>query len=242
MTTHDLPVFDTGCTATVITLDDAEDAAVTFRPSRASGTPVMADGRTDRSPETHRAAIGSAGNADEHEGVGTSNLRKEFDEGRIPAWLRETAEVFDEIYQTAHLPPARPTIRECHTLGQMTGPERQARASQVLRLVQYRCGHLFRDLVRAVVLDESMSSIGLDLGGNSKDAARLGRLRIADALAFAHGALADVDRWQRQQDRAIAAGVAVTPILARAIGQKSAAPAWIHEAANDDMRQLKVAA
>ncbi|MDF2981402.1 MAG: hypothetical protein K0Q69_1174, partial [Devosia sp.] len=220
----------------------AEAAAVTFRPSRASGTPVAADGRTDRTPEAHRAMVAMADHADEHEGTGQSNLRKEFDEGRIPAWLRETAELFDELYHTAHLPAARPTIRECHTLGRMTGPERQARASQALRLVQYRCGHLFRDLVRAVVLDESMSSIGLELGGNSKDAARLGRLRLADALVFAHGALADMDRWQRRHEREISSNAPITPILARAIGQKSVAPAWIHEAANDDLRQLKVAA
>lgn len=240
--TDDLPIFDAGRTAIVINLDDAEATAPRFQPSRANGTPVMADGRTDRSPADHRDIIAAAGCDEEHAGAGPSNLRKEFDEGRLPAMLRETAEVFDELYRLAHTPAPRPTIADCLAFGRLNGPERHARANQVLRLVQYRSGHLYRDLVRAVVLDESMASMGLDLGGNTKDAAKLGRQRVTDALTFARAALEDLDRWQRRQERAIAAGSPLTPILARAIGQVSVAPQWIHDAANDDIRQLKVAA
>ncbi|WP_454684891.1 hypothetical protein [Ancylobacter moscoviensis] len=238
----DLPVFDAGRTVTFLSLDDASAGVPKFRPSAAAGAPTISDGRTIRSPAEHRAAIETADDAEEHEGAGTSNLRKEFDEGRLPPDLRETAEVLETLFARALAPPARPTIAECLAHGRLNGAERHARANQVLRLVAYRCGHLYPDLVRAVVLDESMSSIGLDLGGNSKDASKLGRQRVIDALVFAHGALADMDRWQRRHERKITSNAPITPILARAIGQKSMAPAWVHEAANDDLRKLKVAA
>ncbi|MCB4771804.1 hypothetical protein LGR54_24640 [Ancylobacter sp. Lp-2] len=224
-------------------LDNPSDLSVPrFRPSAPASAPLVTDGRSCRSPAQHRADIAKAGTSDErHEGDGQSNLRKAFDTGLLPAELRETAAVFDELYHLAHTPPARPTIYECQSLGRLTGPERQARARQVLRLLQYRCGHLYRDLVRAVIHDEPMAAIGADLGGNTKDSARLGRQRVADALTFARSALADMDCWQRRQDRAVDVGSPIVPITARAIGDIGI-PEWIHEAANDDLRQLKQAA
>ncbi len=86
-----------------------------------------------------------------------------------------------------------------------------------------------------------MSSIGLDLVAIPSDAARLGRLRIADALVFANGTLADMDRWRNGGTSEISSRAPIRQSWPVPSARKSVAPAWIHEAANDDLRQMKVA-
>lgn len=239
---RDVPVSEAGQTLPYALDNPDAFRVLRFRPTAPAGAPIVYDGRSCRSPAQHRVAIAKAGITEHrHEGDGQLSLRKAFDAGLLPSDLREAAEVFDEFYYLAHTPPARPTISECQSFGRLTGPECHARARQVLRLLEYRCGHLYADLVRVVIQDESMAAIGADLGGNTKDSAKLGRLRVTDALTFTRAALADIDRWQRRQERAIAAGSSITPITARAIGDIGI-PQWIHEAANDDLRQLRDAA
>jgi len=236
-----LPVFD-ACRAPTALIDDPELAEPCFRPSAPAGVPIVSDGRTSRSPSEHRSAIATAGNDDEpRPALQETNLRREFAERRLPPELAETADDIADLFAQAHAIPSAPTISECRNLGCLTSPERRVCAQQVLGLVAYRCGHLWADLLRAVIDDESMTEIGGPLGGNSRDSARLGRQRVTDALTFAASARADIDRWSRAQERAITTGQAIRPIVARAIGQQSAAPAWIHTLANDDMRRAQAA-
>lgn len=200
------------------------------------------DGRTGRSPSEHRAAVAAAGtDIDPRPAMVENNLRLEFHRGHLAPELAEVADTLATLYHFANAKPSAPTIAECRNLGALTGPERHARACQVLRLVRYRCGHLWPDLLLAVVDDASMTEIGGALGGNSRDSARLGRQRVSDALQFAEAALADMERWATRQEQDIASATDIKPIIARAIGQRSAAPDWIHQVANDDLRRVMAA-
>ncbi|MGU3494149.1 hypothetical protein ACLBXM_08905 [Xanthobacteraceae bacterium A53D] len=240
---HDLPVFDAG-RPPVSTVDRPDDLPLpTFRPAPMAGAVLQWEpGRTVRTPAEHRALVAKAGTELTHEPTDHSNLGREFLDKYLPAELCETAEAFDIVYQQAHTPPASPTKAECLNRSTLTAPERHARGRQMLRLIEYRCGHLYIDLVSAVIEDEPMSTIGARYGGNTKDSAKLGRLRVADALTFARDAMRDLARWEAGQQARIRTGAKMHTITCRAIGQQAGLPDWIHEAANDDVRRLDLAA
>ncbi|MGU3492921.1 hypothetical protein ACLBXM_02665 [Xanthobacteraceae bacterium A53D] len=239
----DTPVFDAG-RPPVPTVDRPDhDGAHHFRRSPLTGAVIPWEaGVTVRTPAEHRALVAKAGMELTHEPTDHSNLGTEFLDKRIPAELCETAEAFEIVYQQAHTPPASPTKAECLNRSALTAPERHARGRQMLRLIEYRCGHLYIDLVSAVIEDEPMSTIGARYGGNTKDSAKIGRLRVVDALTFAQGAMRDLARWEASQQARIRTGAKMQPIVCRAIGQQAGLPDWIHEAANDDVRRLDLAA
>lgn len=224
---HDTPVFDTSALPDPL-LDDPSDLPVAFRRSRARGAPIADPSRTGRRPSAwEKQAAGEP-----------TPLQQEFDSGRLPRFLSETAEVVAGLYEATHRSPPSPARVDMTAPGRLVGPEVTARARQVLALVRCRTGHLYRDLIGAAVFGASMRDIGARHGGNANDGAKIGREKVRDGLLFALAALNDLERWGRAQDRAVRQDAPPPSIRCRALGVARDIPeTWIR-AANDDLRRL----
>lgn len=224
---QDLPVFDVSALPDAI-LDDPSDLPVAFRRSCSHGAPIADPPRTGRRPSSaERQAAGEP-----------TPLEQEFDAGRLPAFLRETADVVAALYEATHRSPPNPARVDMAAPGRLVGPEVTARARQVLTLVRCRAGHLYRDLIAAAVFGATMRDIGMRHGGNANDAAKIGREKVRDGLLFALAALNDLERWGRAQDRAVRRDMPPPAIPCRALGFARDIPAAWLCAANDDLRRL----
>lgn len=221
------PVFDAGRVSGRVELDKP-DYSVSFRPGGQAGAPI---------PEPTRA--GRAPSASERQAAGEPiALTQEFDARRLPAFLRETAETIAALFETVHRSTPSPARVDVAAPGRLVGPEITARARQVLALVSYRAGHLYRDLIDATVFGISMREIGARHGGNANDSSKLGREKVRDGLLFARAALEDLQSWGRTQERAVQRDLAPPAITCRALGYGADVPASWHEAANDNVRRL----
>lgn len=224
---QDAPIFDAAGRPDAI-LDDPSDLPVAFRRSRSRGVPIADPPRTGRRPS-----------ASEKQAAGEPTpLQQEFDSGRLPAFLRETAEVVAALFEATHRQPPSPARVDTAAPGRLVGPEVTVRARQVLTLVRCRTGHLYRDLIAAAVFGASMRDIGMRHGGNANDAAKIGREKVRDGLLFALAALNDLERWGRAQDRAVRQDAPPPSIRCRALGFARDIPAAWLRAANDDLRRL----
>ncbi|PZQ80015.1 MAG: hypothetical protein DI549_18415 [Ancylobacter novellus] len=223
-----MPVFDAGRSRGRVELDKPSEYPVSFRPARDAGAPIPEPARTGRAPSaSERQAAGEP-----------APLAQEFDSGRLPAFLRETAETIAALFETVNRSTPSPARIDIAAPGRLVGPEVTARARQVLALVSYRAGHLWRDLIDATVFGVAMRDIGTRHGGNANDSAKLGREKVRDGLLFARAALEDLQSWGRTQERAVQRDIALPAIGCRALGYGADVPANWHEAANDNVRRL----
>jgi len=224
----DTPVFDAGRLSGHVELDEPDDYTVSFRPGPQAGAPIPEPARTGRAPSaSERQAAGEP-----------ALLVQEFDSGRLPAFLRETAETVAALFETVHRSTPSPARIDISAPGRLVGAEVTARARQVLALITYRAGHLYRDLIDAAVFGRSMRDIGARHGGNANDSAKIGREKVRDGLLFARAALEDLQSWGRTQERAVQRDLAPPAITCRALGYGADVPASWHEAANDNVRRL----
>lgn len=232
------------------TRDERQDAT--------EGTPLEREFRDGRLPEFLRHAADVIAELHERAALPASACRSPSlaDEGDEPAfgsdeWKKQpnqsyllqgydiTAVVPDAASEAERVPVK--SIRATPPADQLCGVEIRVRAAQVLAFVRYRCAHLWRDLIDAVVLGRSMRDIGVRHGGNANDAAKLGREKVRDALTLAHDALADLLRWEKADTNALTGAAPIVPRIAKAIGQNVDVPQKWHVAANDDLRAVKVA-
>lgn len=224
---HDAPIFGAAGRPDAL-LDDPSGLPVAFRRSRSRGVPIADPPRTGRRPSAaERQAAGEP-----------TPLQQEFDSGRLPGFLSEPAEVVAALFEATHRSPPSPARIDMAAAGRLVGPEVTARARQVLALVRYRAGHLYRDLIAAAVFSATMRDIGMRHGGNANDAAKLGREKVRDGLLFALAALNDLERWGRAQDRAVRQEAPTPAIPCRALGFARDIPDEWMRAANDDLRRL----
>lgn len=223
----DTPVFDAGRVSGRVELDKP-DYAVRFRPGSKAGSPIPEPARSGRAPSaSERQAAGEP-----------APLAQEFDSGRLPAFLQEAAETVAALFEVVHRSTPSPARIDISAPGRLVGPEVTARARQILALVSYRAGHLYRDLIDATVFGVSMRDIGARHGGNANDSAKLGREKVRDGLLFARAALEDLHSWGRTQERAAQRDLAPPAINCRALGYGVDVPASWHDAANDNVRRL----
>jgi hypothetical protein len=81
------------------------------------------------------------------------------------------------------------------------GPEIGANAVLVCQRIKYRAAHLWNPMIDAVVFGYTMTEIGRSFGGNSGDAAKLGREKVRDGLLFAKLVFDDLIREEREDER-----------------------------------------
>ncbi|KXF78547.1 hypothetical protein ATN84_01775 [Paramesorhizobium deserti] len=209
-------------------------ASVRWPDIKTPPAPVNDNGpsRTGRAPTKHDKKCAGEGLPVEHE----------IKSGRIAGYLWEVAADVRECYETANAPVIT-TRWYGHDAGNAVSMERRILAHRACQMMRYRLMHLWRPLIDACVFGKKMGDIGREYGGNSEDAAKLGRQKVIDALIFAREVFWDLRTFARED---AANSMADGPLPTRntfALGRKAGEiPDFINQAANSNMRSIRAVA